>query len=102
MVGEHLRRAQRKIGRSLAPRLGRSDQGPEGPGSRAFRLYLERHIELDGDEHGPMAEQLLMRLCGSDPQKWKEAEASAARALKARHGMWESVAKTIVVGEIDG
>ena len=28
-----------------------------------FRLYLARHVELDGAEHGPMGRRLLMSLC---------------------------------------
>lgn len=102
MVGEHLRRAQRSIGRRLAPHLSRSETARQEPGPHSFRLYLERHIELDGDRHGPMGERLLIRLCGEDEARWKEAGIAASRALTARHHMWDAVAKTLVSGEIDG
>ncbi len=101
-VGEHVRRAQRLFSRRLAPHLTRSREIQQGPGPQALRLYLERHVELDGDQHGPMGERLLMRLCGTDEARWKGAESAAARALKARHRMWDSVAKTLASGEIDG
>ena len=63
---------------------------------RLFRLYLERHIEVDGDSHGPMAAQLLMHLCGSDPARWIEAESAATAALRARHSLWTGVAEIII------
>ncbi|MFY0542576.1 DUF3050 domain-containing protein [Brevibacillus sp. H7] len=53
--------------------------------------YLNRHIELDGDEHGPLAEKLLNHLCGGDPRRIAEAEKTAVRSLQSRIGLWDGV-----------
>ena len=57
--------------------------------------YLERHIRLDSD-HGPMALQLLARLCGDDPAKWAEAEEGGRAALNARIELWDGVVEELV------
>lgn len=57
----------------------------------AFRTYLERHIELDGDLHGPMALRLVQDACGDDPKRWADAEEAAAKALNNRTGLWDAV-----------
>jgi hypothetical protein len=56
-----------------------------------FRYYLDRHIHLDEDRHGPMAERLVSNLCGSDAAKWRAAEEAALWALQARLDLWDSV-----------
>ena len=56
-----------------------------------FVYYLERHIELDGGEHGPLALQLISDLCKNDDVKWKEVEETAIDSLIARKQLWDVV-----------
>ena len=56
-----------------------------------FAFYLERHIELDGESHGPWAREMLMALAGEDEDKWLEANHAARRALTSRIRLWDGV-----------
>lgn len=69
----------------------------EQNGTSADRLkyYLNRHIELDGDEHGPLAEKLLLSLCENDPGKMEQAEKVAQAALHTRIRLWDGVLEEI-------
>lgn len=62
---------------------------------RKLIYYFERHIELDADEHGPMAMQMISELCSTDAQKWKEVEAVSILALEKRIGLWDAIEESI-------
>lgn len=53
--------------------------------------YFERHIELDGDEHGPMAMKMIDELCGDDATKWSEVTSISIRSLEKRIGLWNGI-----------
>jgi len=66
-----------------------------GGGLEDFKYYLERHIGLDGEEHGPMANRLLLSLCGSDEARWQIAEQAAVDCLDARQRLWDGICDVI-------
>lgn len=59
--------------------------------------YFERHIELDADEHGPMAMTMITELCGNDAQKWSDVEKVSKQALEKRIGLWDAIEEQLQV-----
>lgn len=59
--------------------------------------YFERHIELDADEHGPMAMKMITELCGTDTQKWSDVEEVSRLALEKRIGLWDAIEESITM-----
>ena len=60
-----------------------------------FVDYLARHIEVDGEEHTPMAMQMLADLCGDDTAKWQECAETVTNALDARVRLWDGILAAI-------
>ena len=58
--------------------------------------YFERHIELDEDEHGPMALQMVNELAENDPLKWEEIREISIVALEKRIGLWDAIYDNVI------
>lgn len=60
-----------------------------------LNYYLKRHIDLDGDEHGPLAMSLLSELTGNDQKLLDESFEVGLQSLKLRNNLWDSIALII-------
>ena len=70
----------------------------DGEGSfPKMEYYLRRHIELDGDDHGPLSVKMIKELCGSDTLKWTEVLEVSQKALRCRIHLWDHITEQIVV-----
>lgn len=65
--------------------------GPELNRAPIFKHYLERHITLDHDEHGPLALRLLDSLCDGDTAKLTRASQVGVEAIQARGKLWDGI-----------
>jgi hypothetical protein len=54
-----------------------------------FIYYIDRHIELDGDSHGPKGRELLDDLVANSPEAHERSLRAACRSIKARIGLWD-------------
>ena len=66
-----------------------------------IKYYFDRHIELDGDEHGPMAHKMVALLCGDEKSKWEEAIQVANEALQSRIELFDGILKEIKESELE-
>jgi hypothetical protein len=75
------------IFRNLVRDLNREHSGELGK----FVWYLERHIEVDGEDHGPLSLRMVSDLCGNDTSLWQDAGAAAEAAIEARLELWDGI-----------
>ena len=68
-----------------------SEQAP------VFIYYLERHIELDSDEHGPAALKMLKSFTDNDDEALLQLEKAAESAIQSRLMFWDALADEIVL-----
>ena len=60
-----------------------------------FHYYLERHIHLDDEFHGPLSLRLLNQLCGDSTTKQRAAAKAGRQAIEARIALWDGVRAVI-------
>lgn len=63
--------------------------------SPALYFYLERHIQLDEQDHGPLAIRLLQDLCEGSSVKLKQAAEVAEQALAVRLQFWDGILQAL-------
>ncbi|GAA4673203.1 DUF3050 domain-containing protein [Phytohabitans rumicis] len=94
----HCRAAAFAFGREdLIPQMFDQVIAVDGDDGRfaAFRDYLARHIEVDGEQHTPMAMQMLADLCGDDTARWDDCVHVVNRALTARTRLWDGIVSAL-------
>lgn len=60
-----------------------------------FVYYLDRHIELDGDAHGPAAESIIDRALQREPDLTGAVRKAAITCLTARKRLWDGTERLL-------
>jgi len=61
-----------------------------------FVFYLRRHIEVDGDSHGPMAHRIIDRATADDPVRREIVLHAAIESVSARIALWDGVRQSLL------
>lgn len=56
-----------------------------------FHYYLIRHIELDGDDHGPASEKMMIDMTKDNPNDYIELLKASISSIKDRINLWTSL-----------
>jgi hypothetical protein len=57
--------------------------------------YLKRHIEIDGNDHGAYAQEVLRFTCQGRENRIEECVQTAIKALQARIALWDDIHRQI-------
>lgn len=60
-----------------------------------FVYYLKRHIELDGDNHGPAAWKIINELTHNNPAALQQLKSAAITSMNARLRLWDGLTITL-------
>lgn len=69
---------------------------PKNNKYKKLRHYLQRHIDLDSNNHGPLANELMIELCGNNKGKWNESMQTARQSLLKRIKLWDAINEQIL------
>lgn len=61
----------------------------------ALMYYLKRHIEVDGDSHGPLAEKCIAAICDRNKLMYAKAIQVAEKSLELRIKLWDACLEAI-------
>jgi hypothetical protein len=64
-----------------------------------FVFYLKRHIEVDGESHGPMARRIIERATADDPHRRDVVLRAAIESIGARLALWDGVQQSLLEAE---
>jgi hypothetical protein len=64
-----------------------------------FTTYLNRHIDIDGDRHGPLSSKLLDKLCCSD-KNLEVAYQAGIDSLNLRLKVWDKISENMGLDKI--
>ena len=64
--------------------------------AETFVYYLNRHIELDGDAHGPAVQSIMTSQLGDDINEWNRLFDAAIDAVQLRIELWDALEKEIL------
>lgn len=59
--------------------------------AETFVYYLNRHIELDGDKHGPAVKRIINDQFKEDLNSWHELFDSAIKSAELRIELWDAL-----------
>lgn len=75
-------------------------QWVESRQARRFAYYVQRHIELDGDDHGPAGVRALAEIAGRDDATWHTASRAGQSAISARIALWDGAHAHLLDGDV--
>jgi len=62
-----------------------------------FVYYLNRHIELDGESHGPAARKIINELTRDNPVAVRQLADAADSSIQARIKLWDCLAQELAM-----